>query len=84
MCLRFVNSRTGFLSLNPIIFIYPTQTNPKDQYLIWAKVEVNPCQTIEKLLTTQGHLQQSGETSRAGVRVPYNLSEENKANRCTG
>ncbi|GFW48104.1 histone-lysine N-methyltransferase SETMAR [Trichonephila clavipes] len=29
------------------------------------------------------HLQQIGKTNRAGVWVPYNMSEENKANRST-
>jgi histone-lysine N-methyltransferase SETMAR len=52
-------------------------------------VEANPCQTIEELSnslnqpwsTIQEHLPQIGKISRAGVWVPHNLSEQNKANR---
>ncbi|GFW64654.1 histone-lysine N-methyltransferase SETMAR [Trichonephila clavipes] len=57
--------------------------------LLRARVEANPCQAIEELsnalnqpwLTIQEHLQQIGKTNRAGVWVPHNLSEENRANR---
>ncbi|GFV44464.1 histone-lysine N-methyltransferase SETMAR [Trichonephila clavipes] len=59
--------------------------------LLRAQVEANPCQTIEELsnalnqpwLTIQEHLQQIGKTNKAGVWVPFNLSEENRANRST-
>ncbi|XP_046819195.1 histone-lysine N-methyltransferase SETMAR-like [Vespa crabro] len=60
-----------------------------DNDMLRAEVEANPCQTIEELSNTlnqpwstiQEHLQQIGKISRAGVWVPHNLSEENKANR---
>ncbi|GFY29907.1 histone-lysine N-methyltransferase SETMAR [Trichonephila clavipes] len=59
--------------------------------LLRAQVEANPCQTIEELSnalnqpwsTIQEHLQQIGKTNRAGVWVPHNLSEENRAYRST-
>ncbi|GFT38991.1 histone-lysine N-methyltransferase SETMAR [Trichonephila clavipes] len=59
--------------------------------LLRAQVEANPCQTIEELSnalnqpwsTIQEHLPQIGKTDSAGVWAPHNLSEENKANRCT-
>ncbi|XP_076166383.1 lymphocyte-specific helicase isoform X3 [Ptiloglossa arizonensis] len=62
-----------------------------DNDVLSAEVEANPCQTIEELSnslnqpwsTIQEHLQQIGKVSRAGVWVPHNLSEENKANRST-
>lgn len=62
-----------------------------DNDVLRAEVEANPCQTIEELSnslnqpwsTIQEHLQQIGKVSRAGVWVPHNLSEENKANRST-
>lgn len=62
-----------------------------DNDVLRAQVEANPCQTIEELSSTlnqpwstiQEHLQQIGKVSRAGVWVPHNLSEENKANRST-
>ena len=62
-----------------------------DNDMLRAEVEANPCQTIEELSNTlnqpcstiQEHLQQIGKVSRAGVWVPHNLSEENKANRST-
>ncbi|XP_047364411.1 histone-lysine N-methyltransferase SETMAR-like [Vespa velutina] len=60
-----------------------------DNDMLRAEVEANPCQTIEELSNTlnqpwstiQEHLQQIGKISRAGVWVPHNLPEENKANR---
>lgn len=60
-----------------------------DNDVLRAEVEANPCQTIEELSNTlhqpwstiQEHLQQIGKVSRAGVWVPHQLSEENKANR---
>jgi len=53
------------------------------------QVEENPCQTIAELSytlnqpwsTIQEHLRQIGKVNRAGVWVPHNLSEVNKANR---
>ncbi|GFU72476.1 histone-lysine N-methyltransferase SETMAR [Trichonephila clavipes] len=59
--------------------------------LLRVQVEANTCQTIEELSnalnqpwsTIQEHLQQIGKTNRAGVWVPHNLSEENRANRST-
>ncbi|GFX75083.1 histone-lysine N-methyltransferase SETMAR [Trichonephila clavipes] len=59
--------------------------------LLMAQVEANPCQTIEYLTnnlnqpssTIQELFQQIGKTIRAGVWVPYSLSEENRANRST-
>ncbi|KOX68102.1 Histone-lysine N-methyltransferase SETMAR [Melipona quadrifasciata] len=53
-----------------------------DNDMLRAKVEANPCQTIEESII-QEHLQQIGKVRRAGVWVPHNLSEENKANRFT-
>ena len=52
-------------------------------------MEENPCQTIAELSytlnqpwsTIQEHLRQIGKVSRAGVWVPHNLFEVNKANR---
>ncbi|XP_011155190.2 histone-lysine N-methyltransferase SETMAR-like [Harpegnathos saltator] len=60
-----------------------------DNDMLRAEVEANPCQTIEELSNTlnqpwsaiQEHLQQIGKINKAGVWVPHNLSEENKANR---
>ncbi|XP_035734903.1 histone-lysine N-methyltransferase SETMAR-like [Vespa mandarinia] len=60
-----------------------------DNDMLRAEVEANPCQIIEELSNTlnqpwstiQEHLQQIGKISRAGVWIPHNLSEENKANR---
>ncbi|XP_068622876.1 histone-lysine N-methyltransferase SETMAR-like [Battus philenor] len=60
-----------------------------DNDVLRAEVEANPCQTIEELSnslnqpwsTIQEHLPQIGKISRAGVLVPHNLSEQNKANR---
>ncbi|XP_043501569.1 histone-lysine N-methyltransferase SETMAR-like [Polistes fuscatus] len=60
-----------------------------DNDVLRAEVEANPCQTIEELSnslnqpwsTIQEHLKQIGKVSRAGVWVPHNLSEQNKANR---
>ncbi|XP_047366075.1 histone-lysine N-methyltransferase SETMAR-like [Vespa velutina] len=60
-----------------------------DNDMLWAEVEANSCQTIEKLSNTlnqpwstiQEHLQQIRKISRAGVWVHHNLAEENKANR---
>ncbi|GFU13520.1 histone-lysine N-methyltransferase SETMAR [Trichonephila clavipes] len=59
--------------------------------LLRAQVEANPCQTIDELSNAfnqswsiiQEHLQQIGQTNRAGIWVPHNLSEENIANRST-
>ncbi|GFW73908.1 histone-lysine N-methyltransferase SETMAR [Trichonephila clavipes] len=59
--------------------------------LLRAQVEANPCQTIKELSnalyqpwsTIQEHLQLIGKINRAGVWVPHNLSEENRANRST-
>ncbi|GFV60135.1 histone-lysine N-methyltransferase SETMAR [Trichonephila clavipes] len=59
--------------------------------LLRAQGEANPCHTIEELSNTlnqpwstiQEHFQQIGKTKRAGVWVPHNLSEENRANRST-
>ncbi|GFU01888.1 histone-lysine N-methyltransferase SETMAR [Trichonephila clavipes] len=59
--------------------------------LLRAQVKANPCQAIEELSnalnqpwsTIQEHLQQIGRTNRAGVWVPHNLSEENRANQTT-
>ncbi|XP_047365377.1 histone-lysine N-methyltransferase SETMAR-like [Vespa velutina] len=66
----------------------PGRPTTLDNDMLRAEVEANPCQTIEELLnilnrpwsTIQEHLQQIGKISRAGVWVPHNLSEENKAN----
>ncbi|XP_043496419.1 histone-lysine N-methyltransferase SETMAR-like [Polistes fuscatus] len=60
-----------------------------DNDVLRAEVEANPYQTIEELSnslnqpwsTIQEHLKQIGKVSRAGVWVPHNLSEQNKANR---
>ena len=60
-----------------------------DNDVLRAEVEANPCQTIEELSnslnkpwsTIQEHLKQIGKVRRAGVWVPHNLSEQNKANR---
>ncbi|GFT81855.1 histone-lysine N-methyltransferase SETMAR [Trichonephila clavipes] len=41
------------------------------------------CSYNQPWLTIQEHLQQIGKTNRAGVWVPHNLSEENRANRST-
>ncbi|GFX80052.1 histone-lysine N-methyltransferase SETMAR [Trichonephila clavipes] len=59
--------------------------------LLRAQVKSNPCQTNEELSnalnqpwsTIQEHLQHIGQTNRAYVWVPHNLSEENRANRST-
>ncbi|GFT41328.1 histone-lysine N-methyltransferase SETMAR [Trichonephila clavipes] len=59
--------------------------------LLRVQVETNPCQTIEGLSNAlnqhwsiiQEQLQHIDKTNRAGVRVPHNLSEENRANRST-
>ncbi|GFX16335.1 histone-lysine N-methyltransferase SETMAR [Trichonephila clavipes] len=59
--------------------------------ILRAQVEANPCQIIEELSnalnqtwsTIEERLQQIGKTNRAGVWVPHNLSEKNRANRST-
>ncbi|GFX61640.1 histone-lysine N-methyltransferase SETMAR [Trichonephila clavipes] len=92
----FVNAKGGFQCSDPIISIFLTHIDQEDQQLqtktlLKARVKDIPCQTIKELSnalnqpwsTIQEHLQQIGKTNRAGVWVPYNMSEENKANRST-
>ncbi|GFW17719.1 histone-lysine N-methyltransferase SETMAR [Trichonephila clavipes] len=59
--------------------------------LLRTQVKANPCQTFEELSnalnqpwsTIEEHLQHIGKTNRAGVWVPHNLSEKNRASRST-
>ncbi|XP_035725548.1 histone-lysine N-methyltransferase SETMAR-like [Vespa mandarinia] len=74
--------------------VYPSALDVRrpttlDNDILRPEVEANPYQTIAEFSniinqpwsTIQEHLQQFGKISRAGVWVPHNLFEENKANR---
>ncbi|CAK9820120.1 Histone-lysine N-methyltransferase SETMAR [Anthophora quadrimaculata] len=89
MLFEFRKGSNATVAIKNICDVYPRRPTTLDNDMLRAEVEANPCQTIEELSNTlnqpwstiQEHLQQIGKISRAGVWVPHNLSEENKANR---
>ncbi|GFX03983.1 histone-lysine N-methyltransferase SETMAR [Trichonephila clavipes] len=91
---EFHKSSTATVATKNICDVYPSALDVRRCQRWCSKfrsVEENPCRTIEELSnalnqpwsTIQEHLHQIGKTNRAGVWVPHNLSEENRANRST-